>query len=130
MWLILQQDKAEDFVIATGTTTSVRDFIKMAFQCIGVKLEFRGTGVNEKAFIISCENVDYQLEIGKQVVSIDADYFRPTEVDLLIGDPSKARTKLGWEPKYDLKEMVAEMMKSDIKYFEKTGGIQMEYAFD
>ena len=130
MWLILQQDKAEDFVIATGTTTSVRDFIKMAFYCIGVTLEFRGTGINEKAFIISCENVDYQLEIGKQVVSIDAAYFRPTEVDLLIGDPSKARTKLGWEPKYDLKEMVAEMMKSDIKYFEKTGGIQMECAFD
>ena len=130
MWLILQQDKAEDFVIATGTTTSVRDFIKMAFHCIGVNLEFRGTGVNEKAFIVSCENPDYQLEIGKQVVAIDPDYFRPTEVELLIGDASKAKAKLGWEPKYNLKEMVAEMMKSDIKYFEKTGGMQMEYAFD
>src|SRR5215204_2572942 len=130
MWLMLQQDAPEDYVIATGVTTSVRDFIRMAFSYIGVKIEFRGSGVQEKAYIVACTNPDYQLGIGKQVVSIDADYFRPTEVELLIGDPSKAKAKLGWEPKYNLREMIAEMMKKDIKYFEKTGGIQMEYAFD
>lgn len=130
MWLMLQQDTPEDYVIATGITTSVRDFIRMAFSYIGVKIEFRGSGVQEKAYIVSCTNPDYQLVIGKQVVSIDPDYFRPTEVDLLIGDPSKAKAKLGWEPKYNLREMIAEMMKKDIKYFEKTGGVQMEYAFD
>lgn len=130
MWLMLQQDTPEDYVIATGITTSVRDFIRMAFSYIGVKIEFRGFGVQEKAYIVSCTNPDYQLVIGKQVVSIDPDYFRPTEVDLLIGDPSKAKAKLGWEPKYNLREMIAEMMKKDIKYFEKTGGVQMEYAFD
>ena len=130
MWLMLQQDTPEDYVIATGITTSVRDFIRMAFSYIGVKIEFRGAGVQEKAYIVSCTNPDYQLAIGKQVVSIEPDYFRPTEVDLLIGDPSKAKAKLGWEPKHNLREMIAEMMKKDIKYFEKTGGIQMEYAFD
>src|SRR5215203_4845912 len=130
MWLMLQQDTPEDYVIATGVTTSVRDFIRMAFSYIGVKIEFRGSGVHEKAYIVACTNPDYQLGIGKQVVSVDADYFRPTEVELLIGDPSKAKAKLGWEPKYNLREMIAEMMKKDIKYFEKTGGIKMEYAFD
>jgi GDPmannose 4,6-dehydratase len=127
---MLQQDTPEDYVIATGITTSVRDFVRMAFSYIGVKIEFRGSGVQEKAYIVSCTNPDYQLGIGKQVVSVDPDYFRPTEVDLLIGDPSKAKAKLGWEPKYNLRELIAEMMKKDIKYFEKTGGIQMEYAFD
>jgi GDPmannose 4,6-dehydratase len=130
MWLMLQQEQPEDFVIATGITTSVRDFISMTFAYIGVEVEFIGTGVEEIARVITCSNPKYQLSIGKPVVAIDPSYFRPTEVELLIGDSSKAKTKLGWKPKYTLKSMIAEMMKSDIRYFEKTGGVQMEYAFD
>jgi GDPmannose 4,6-dehydratase len=130
MWLMLQQEKPEDFVIATGITTSVRDFIKMAFEYIGIELEFQGTGVNEVARIITCANPDYQLPIGKKVVAVDPSYFRPTEVDLLIGDPTKARTKLGWKPKYTLRQMIVEMMRCDIRYYEKTGGVQMEYALE
>ena len=102
----------------------------MAFEFIGVELEFQGIGVNEVARIITCSNPDYQLPIGKKVVAIDPSYFRPTEVDLLIGDPTKAKTKLGWKPKYSLKQMIAEMMRCDIRYYEKTGGVQMEYALD
>jgi GDPmannose 4,6-dehydratase len=115
MWRILQQDVPEDFVIATGITTSVRDFIKMSFAEVGMELEFEGEGVNETAVIASCFHPDYQLPVGKKVVSIDPAYFRPTEVDLLIGDATKARTKLGWEPKYDLKMLVNEMMEADLK---------------
>lgn len=114
MWRILQQDKAEDYVIATGVTTTVRDFVKMSFAEIGVELEFRGEGVEEKAFVKSCNNVEYNLELGKQVVAVDPAYFRPTEVDLLIGDPTKSKTKLGWEPKYDLAALVKEMMEADL----------------
>jgi GDPmannose 4,6-dehydratase len=114
MWLILQQEKPEDFVIATGVTTPVRDFIMMAFGEVGIEIEFRGEGVNEKGFIASCSHPDYQLPIGQQVVSIDPAYFRPTEVDLLIGDATKARTQLGWEPKYDLKTLVKEMVEADL----------------
>ena len=91
MWMILQADKAEDWVIATGTTTTIRDFVKMAFLHIGIELEFKGSGVNEKAVIKSCNNEKYQLEIGKEILSIDPKYFRPTEVDLLVGDPTKAK---------------------------------------
>ena len=119
MWMILQADKAEDWVIATGTTTTIRDFVKMAFLHIGVELEFKDSGVNEKAFIKSCKNSNYQLEIGKEILSIDPKYFRPTEVDLLVGDPTKAKTKLGWELEYDLPALVKDMMQSDIKLMTK-----------
>ncbi len=117
MWMILQADKAEDWVIATGETTSVRDFVRMAFVEVGIELEFRGEGLNEKGFVASCNNENYKLEIGKEVLSVDASYFRPTEVDLLIGDPSKAKTKLGWVPEHDLASLVKDMMASDLKLF-------------
>lgn len=114
MWRILQQDTPEDFVIATGKTTSVREFITMAFAEVGIELAFRGEGVNEKGYVATCAHPDYQLEIGKQVVSIDPAYFRPTEVELLIGDATKARTKLGWTPQYDLPALVKEMVEADL----------------
>jgi len=119
MWLILQADKAEDWVIATGRTTTIRDFVKMAFGHIGVELEFTGKGLNEVAKVKSCSNSDYQLEVGKKVLSIDKKYFRPTEVDLLVGDATKAKDKLGWEPHITLEELVEDMMISDIKLFKK-----------
>lgn len=115
MWRILQQDKPEDFVIATGITTSVRDFVRMAFNEIGVELAFEGENENEVAKVISCNNPLYQLEIGKIVVSVDPDYYRPTEVDLLIGDPTKSKTQLGWKPEYNLQALVKEMVESDLK---------------
>ena len=119
MWMILQHDNAEDWVIATGTTTKIRDFVKMAFQYVGIELDFRGKGIEEIAVVKSCSNPKYKLEIGKEVLSVDSRYFRPTEVDLLIGDPSKAKEKLGWVPETSLKELVNDMMKSDIKLFER-----------
>ena len=115
MWLILQQDKPDDFVIATGTTTSVREFIKLAFNEVGIELNFTDEGVNEKGIVAACNDPKYQIEIGKQVVAIDPEYFRPTEVELLIGDPTKAKEKLGWAPKYDLAGLVKEMVKSDLE---------------
>lgn len=115
MWLMLQQDKAEDFVIATGITTTVRDFVKMAFNEVGIELSFTREGIEEKGTIAACNNPAYQLPIGKEVVAVDANYFRPTEVHLLIGDSSKARAKLGWVPKYDLAGLVKEMVEADIK---------------
>jgi GDPmannose 4,6-dehydratase len=114
MWLILQQDEPEDFVIATGTTTSVRDFVKLAFGELGIELKFTGEGVEEKATIAACNNPAYQLPVGKEVVAVDPEYFRPTEVDLLIGDATKAKEKLKWTPKYDLAGLVKEMMASDV----------------
>jgi GDPmannose 4,6-dehydratase len=119
MWLILQQEKAEDFVIATGVTTSVRDFIKLAFQEVGIELNFTGEGLNEKGTVASCSNPDFQLPVGKQVVAVDPEYFRPTEVELLIGDPTKAKTKLGWTPHYDLAGLVKEMVASDVQIVKK-----------
>jgi len=119
MWLILQQEKPEDFVIATGVTTTVRDFIKMAFNEVGISLEFRGEGVAERGYVAACSNPDFQVETGREVVAVDARYFRPTEVDLLIGDPSKCKAKLNWAPKYDLAALVNDMMKSDVEYFQK-----------
>jgi GDPmannose 4,6-dehydratase len=119
MWMILQADKAEDWVIATGRTTSIRDFVKMAFGHIGVELKFIGEGINEVAKIKSCSNQKYQLEVGKEVLSVDEKYFRPTEVDLLIGDPTKAKEKLGWECKITLEELVDDMMSSDIDLSKK-----------
>jgi GDPmannose 4,6-dehydratase len=118
MWLMLQQPKPEDFVIATGITTSVRDFVKMAFHEAGIEIEFKGEGVNEKGFIKSCSG-EYKLPVGKEVVSVDPKYFRPTEVELLLGDPSKAKQKLGWKPKHDLKSLVKDMMSSDLKLFKR-----------
>ena len=115
MWLMMQQEVPEDFVLATGITTTVRDFVRMSFEEAGVELEFTGEGIDEKAFVKSCSNAAYQLEIGKQVVGIHPRYFRPTEVDLLIGDATKANTKLGWKPKYDLPMLVKEMMELDLK---------------
>lgn len=118
MWLILQQDKPEDFVIATGITTTVKDFIKLAFEEIGVELEFKGAGVEEKGIVKSCEST-LSLKTGQEILLIDERYFRPTEVDLLIGDPSKAQKKLGWQPKYNLSMMVKEMVQADIENFSK-----------
>lgn len=114
MWLMLQQDEPEDYVIATGITTSVRDFIKIAFQQVGIELRFEGKGTEEKAYVESCHNPEYQLPAGKQVIAIDPKYYRPTEVDLLIGNPQKARRKLGWKPKYTLSTMIREMVESDL----------------
>jgi GDPmannose 4,6-dehydratase len=119
MWMILQAKEPEDWVIATGTTTTVRDFVKLAFKEVGIELEFTGSGVNEKATVLKCNNTEFQLEIGKEVLSIDPTYFRPTEVDLLIGDPSKAKNKLGWIPEYDLEYLVKDMMQSDLKLMQK-----------
>ncbi len=120
MWRILQQDTAEDYVIATGVTTSVRDFVRFAFEEIGVELAFEGEQENEVAKVVKCNNPAYQLEIGKVVVKVDPTYYRPTEVDLLLGDPTKSKTKLGWEPKYDLQALVKEMVASDLDYMSAT----------
>ena len=119
MWMILQADQPEDWVIATGVTTKVREFVRLAFGEVGIELEFKGDGVEEKAYIKVCNHKDYQLEIGKEVLSIDPEYFRPTEVDLLIGDPSKAKNKLGWVAEYDLKFLVKDMMESDLILMKK-----------
>jgi GDPmannose 4,6-dehydratase len=119
MWLILQQDTPEDFVIATGVTTTVRDFISMAFAEVGIQLEFVGEGVEEKAVVVACNNPEYQLPIGQVVVEVDPTYFRPTEVELLIGDPSKCKEKLQWEPKYDLPALVKDMVQADVELFKR-----------
>ena len=119
MWMILQANEPEDWVIATGKTTTVRDFVRMSFAEVGIELEFIGTGVNEKAIVSKCNNPEFQLEIEKEVLSIDPAYFRPTEVDLLIGDPTKAKEKLGWVPEHDLAYLVKDMMQSDVKLMQK-----------
>jgi GDPmannose 4,6-dehydratase len=119
MWMILQADEAEDWVIATGKTTPVRDFVRMSFAEVGIELEFKGEGVEERGYVKSCNNPEFHLEIGKEILSVDPKYFRPTEVDLLIGDPTKARTKLGWECNYDLSALVKDMMQSDLKLMQK-----------
>ena len=119
MWMILQAEKAEDWVIATGVTTTVRDFVRMAFGEVGIELEFKGEGVDEKAYVTACNHKDYQVTIGKEVLSVDPSYFRPTEVDLLLGDPTKAKEKLGWVPEHDLASLVKDMMESDVKLMKK-----------
>ena len=133
MWRILQQDTAEDYVIATGITTRVRDFIKMAFNEVGFVIRFEGEGVNEIGVLESIDADKYKVAMGNEfnineiqlpkmgdvIVKVDPKYFRPTEVDLLIGDPSKSKTKLGWQPKYDLKMLVEEMISSDVKLFQR-----------
>lgn len=119
MWAMLQQDKPEDFVIATGKTTYVRDFVRMAFKECGIELEFSGENENEIGKVKSCSNADYQLEIGQIVIRVDPQYYRPTEVELLIGNPTKANTQLNWTPKYDLPALVKEMMECDLNLVSK-----------
>ena len=130
MYLILQQDEPSDYVISTGITTEVREFVRMAFGEIGVKIEFKGEGIDEKGYIASIDETVFVNEVGAEflealktkkesVVEVDPNYFRPTEVELLIGDSTKSRTKLGWIPEYDLKGLVEDMMKSDVKLMKK-----------
>ena len=119
MWMILQAEHAEDWVIASGKTTTVREFVRMSFAEVGRELEFKGAGIKETASVVKCNNPEFQLELGKEVLSIDPAYFRPTEVDLLIGDPTKAKEKLGWEPQIHLAELVQDMMSSDLKLMQK-----------
>jgi GDPmannose 4,6-dehydratase len=143
--MILQAEEAEDWVIATGKTTSVRDFVRMAFGYCGMELAFKGTGIEEKGVILSVDEerfrertrseLDPMELIGKEVVAVDPRYFRPTEVDLLIGDPTKAKEKLGWEPEYTLEELVEEMMASDLKLMKrdeylKAGGYTIMNYFE
>ncbi|OIQ27393.1 MAG: GDP-mannose 4,6-dehydratase [Bacteroidetes bacterium MedPE-SWsnd-G2] len=135
MWMILQADEAEDWVIATGKTTKVREFVRMAFAEVGITLEFKGEGVEEKAFVVACDNPEFQIEIGKEVLAVDPKYFRPTEVELLIGDATKANTKLGWTPEYQLQGLVADMMQSDVKLMQKDqylkdGGYRINNYFE
>ena len=119
MWMILQAEKPQDWVIATGVTTSVRDFVSLAFSEVGIELEFKGEGVDEKAYVTACNNKDFKVKIGKEVLSVDPNYFRPTEVDLLIGDSSKAKNKLGWVPEHDLASLVKDMMEGDLSIMKK-----------
>ncbi len=119
MWMILQQDQPEDFVIATGITTSVRDFVKLAFSNLGIQVEFKGVGLDEVGVVVACKKEEFQIQIGTEIVAVDPRYFRPTEVELLIGDPSKAKNQLGWKPKYDLQMMVSEMVQSDLDLFKR-----------
>ena len=130
MWMILQADKAEDWVIATGVTTTVRDFVRMAFEEVGITLRFEGEGADEKGIIDSIDKQkyeaatglsasDFQLSAGEAVIEVDPSYFRPTEVDLLLGDPTKAKEQIGWEPEYDLQGLVKDMMQSDVALFKK-----------
>lgn len=135
MWMILQADAPEDWVIATGKSTSVRDFVKMSFRHTGIELEFKGEGANEKGYIKSCSNPEYQLEIGKEILAVDDKYYRPTEVDLLVGDATKAKEKLGWIPEYDLEALIEDMMTSDLKLMKKQqylqdGGYRIKNYFE
>lgn len=119
MWMILQAEEPEDWVIATGKTTSVRDFVKMTFEELGITLNFKGKEEDEKGYVASCSNPLFKLEIGKEILAIDSNYYRPTEVDLLIGDATKAHKKLGWRPEYELRGLVKEMVESDLKLMQK-----------
>ncbi|WP_298262435.1 GDP-mannose 4,6-dehydratase [uncultured Lutibacter sp.] len=124
MWLMLQQDKPEDYVIATGVTTSVRDFVKLAFAEVGIELVFEGKNEQEIGKVAQCTHPNFQLPKGKEVVKIDPRYFRPTEVDLLIGDATKCKQQLNWQPKYNLQGLVKEMMEYDVKLFKKDKFLQ------
>jgi len=119
MYLMLQQQEARDYVVATGITTTVRDFVRMAFKEVGIELDFKGEGQEEKGYIKSCENSEFQIETGTEVVAVDPRYFRPTEVDLLIGDASKAKRELNWEPEYSLQDLLTDMMQSDLKLMKR-----------
>lgn len=135
MYLILQQDDPDDYVIATGITTTIREMLSLAFNQVGIELEFKGEGNNEKGVVSACRYPEYQLLPGKEVVAIDPRYFRLTEVDLLIGDATKAREKLGWQPEYDLQTLVKEMIESDLKEVQsekllKNGGFRIKNRFE
>jgi GDPmannose 4,6-dehydratase len=135
MYLILQQDTPDDYVIATGITTTIRDMLILAFHEVGIELEFKGKSNDERGIVSACHHPDYQLSSGKEVIAIDPRYFRPTEVDLLIGDATKAREKLGWKPEYDLQTLVKEMVQSDLKEvqsekFLKNGGFKIKNRFE
>ena len=119
MWLMLQHDVPEDFVIATGITTTVRDFVKKSFGELGITLTFKGEGIEETAVVASCSHPDFQLPEGKEVIKVDPKYFRPTEVDLLIGDSTKAKEKLGWTLKHDLNSLVKDMVWADVTLFKR-----------
>lgn len=129
MWMILQAKEPEDWVIATGKICTVRDFVKMAFNEVGITIKFIGSGAQEKGYVRECRNPDYQLEQGMEIVCVDPTYYRPTEVEILQGDPSKANTKLGWFPEYELKDLVREMMESDVKLMQRDRFLQGE-GFD
>ena len=118
MYLILQQEKPEDYVLATGITTTIRDFVKMSFAELGIELGFRGEDEAEEGYVIA-NTGEYNVAVGDVIVKVDPKYYRPTEVELLIGDPTKAMTKLGWKPKYDLASLVNEMVASDVTLFKK-----------
>ncbi len=135
MWLMLQQDVPDDFVLATGITTTIREFVQLAFSEIGVEVAFSGEGIYEKGVVARSKHPEYQLEEGREIVAVDPRYFRPTEVAHLIGDPSKARQVLGWEPTYDLAALVKEMMDSDLKLMKqhrylKEGGYYVNNYFE
>ena len=119
MWLILQQEEPEDYVVATGKTTPIRDFVKMSFAELGIELAFEGKGMNEVGKVKKCNHPEFQLPEGKIVVKIDPRYYRPTEVELLIGDPTKANEKLGWKPKFDLPALIKDMVSADLELFKK-----------
>jgi len=119
MWLMLQQEMPDDFVISTGITTTVREFIIKTFSQLGITLQFSGKGLGEKAIVVNSTRAEFHLKKGQEVVKIDPKYFRPTEVELLIGDPSKAKSKLGWVPKYDLDALIKEMVASDLELFKR-----------
>jgi len=135
MYLMLQQEKAEDFVIATGVTTMVKDFVQLAFAEAGIEVEFTGEGLNEKGIVVKCHNNDHIITPGTVVVQVDPAYFRPTEVDLLLGDPTKANTKLGWQPEHDLASLVKDMIENDLKLarkekYLKDGGFRVMNYFE
>jgi GDPmannose 4,6-dehydratase len=119
MWLMLQHHKADDFVIATGVTTTVREFIFKVFQKLGITVEFKGTGINEEGIVTEVTNTEAKVKVGDVVMKIDPKYFRPTEVELLIGDPSKAKKELKWELKYDLDSLIDDMVSSDLQLFKR-----------
>ena len=139
MWRILQQDQPEDYVIATGVTTSIRDFVRLSFAEVGITLKFEGEAENEVGIVESIDekiyeavtgstlNIQPSILLGKTVVSIDPRYYRPTEVDVLIGDPTKSKTKLGWKPEYDLVGLVKDMVTSDVKIISQGASVQWEH---
>jgi GDPmannose 4,6-dehydratase len=119
MWLMLQQPKPDDYVIATGITTRIREFARLVFAEMGIDIEFSGSGVNEVGKVTACRNPEFQLPAGKTVIAVDPRYFRPTEVDLLIGDASKFKSHTGWEPRHSLADLIKDMVESDLALFRK-----------
>ncbi|WP_426491037.1 GDP-mannose 4,6-dehydratase [Hymenobacter sp. 102] len=119
MWRMLQQQHPRDYVVATGVTTTVREFVRLAFAELGIEIGFSGSGADERGIVAACHHPDYQLPTGQEVVAVDPAYFRPTEVELLIGDPTRAKTELGWEPQYDLPALVQDMVQADLRLFRR-----------